>query len=147
MNRKKSLHTVAKLTHDQERNAARDMGHVRMQMEQHAARLEELEYYKQQYQQQYQAASKQGLGAVQLQEYHVFLARLDTAVDEQRQVLESSRQVYEERRQHWLGLRGNAKSLDKIISRRQLQLIAEQNRREQAECDDYACQSGYRKSL
>ena len=147
MKRQKSLHTVSRITHDSERNAAREMGHCCAEMDQHAHRLDELEYYRQQYQQQFHVASKQGLGAVQLQEYQVFLARLDTAISEQRQVLAESRRAYEEKQEQWLGLRGNAKALDKVISRRELQLSAEQNRREQAEADEHASQSVFRKSL
>ncbi|WP_456406916.1 flagellar export protein FliJ [Thiolapillus sp.] len=144
MTPRKPLHTVAKITGDKERNAAREMGHSQHEMDAHAARLGELENYRYQYMQQFQTASKQGLGAVRLQAYRAFLARLDEAISQQRKILEASRVAYEEKHNQWLNLRGEVKALDKLIHRRQLQMNTERNRKEQAESDDHACQSAAR---
>jgi flagellar FliJ protein len=137
----KPLHTVAKITSDHERTAALAMSRSREEMDAQLARLEELEDYRQQYLQQFQTAGRQGLSAVRLQEYQVFLARLDTAITQQRQMLEGSRLAFEEKQSQWLGLRGEVKAIHKLIHRREQQLTTKQKRREQAESDDHASQS------
>ncbi len=139
MTRNKPLVTVAKIATDRERNAAREMGHSQAELDVHAARLDELNNYRRQYLQQFQVASKQGLGVVQLQEYQIFLGRLDDAIKQQQKLLEGSRLTHEERQKLWLGLRGKVKALDKIIHKRQQQQLAEQGRREQSESDDQSC--------
>ncbi|WP_456415157.1 flagellar export protein FliJ [Thiolapillus sp.] len=139
MSRNKPLLTVAKIATDRERNAAREMSHSQTELDIHMARLNELNDYRQQYLQQFQAASKKGLGVVQLQEYQIFLGRLDEAIDQQQKLLEASRISHEERQQLWLSLRGKVKALDKVIHQRQQQQLADQRRREQNESDDQSC--------
>lgn len=147
MTKRTPLHTVAKISSNHERNAAREMGQSQQEMDGHIARFEELESYRYQYLQQFLAASKRGLGAVQLQEYQIFLGRLDDAIAQQRRILEASRMAYEGKHSHWLNLRGEVKALDKLINRRQQQVNSERNRKEQAEADDHACQSVVRRNL
>ena len=139
MTRNKPLVTVAKIATDRERNAAREMSHSQAELDVHTARFDELNNYRRQYLQQFQATSKQGLGVVQLQEYQIFLGRLDDAIKQQQKLLEVSRLAHEERQKLWLGLRGKVKALDKIIHKRQQQQLAEQGRREQSESDDQSC--------
>ncbi|WP_456380674.1 flagellar export protein FliJ [Thiolapillus sp.] len=139
MTRNKPLVTVAKIATDRERNAAREMSHSQAELDVHTARLDELNNYRHQYLQQFQAASKQGLGVVQLQEYQIFLGRLDDAIKQQQKLLEGSRLTHEERQKLWLSLRGKAKALDNVIDKRQQQQTAEQGRREQREYDDQSC--------
>ncbi len=147
MTRSKPLVTVAKIATDRERDAAREMSHSRGEMDVHAERLEELDNYRQQYLQQFQAASKRGLGVVQMQEYQIFLGRLDEAINQQQKLLEASQSAHEERQKLWLNLRGKVKALDKIIHQRQQQQIAEQSRREQGESDDQSCSLVHWKTL
>jgi len=133
-----SLRSVARVSRERERSAARDLGEKRRHLEEQERRMAELQEYRAHYRAQLQASGGAGLGGRQFNEYLRFLARLDQAIAQQQRAIQSCRQALGESREKWLEKRKEAKAIDKLMERRARQAECRARRREQAECDDRA---------
>ncbi|WP_457673222.1 flagellar export protein FliJ [Thiolapillus sp.] len=133
-----SLKTVARVVGNDEREMARRMGDCRLKMEADEQQLLSLQQYRDQYLREFHGAGGGCVNAVQLQDYRVFLGRLDQAIEQQQRLLAESRQAFEDLQQQWLRLRGEKKALQKLIDRRQQRDMAKQARGEQKELDERA---------
>ena len=142
MSRPDALQAVIRVSEEREREATRLMVERRQQLEHQEARMTELEDYRKQYLEQFRQAGSQGLGMGQLNEYRIFLSRLDQALQQQRQLLAQSRQAYEESRQHWLTRRQERRAVEKLAERRREEALRLALRREQRENDEFASRCG-----
>lgn len=133
-----SLKTVARVVGNEEREMARRMGDCRVNMEKDEQQLLSLEQYRNQYLEAFHGAGSRCLKPVQLQDYRIFLSRLDQAIDQQQQALRQSREAFEDLQLRWLKLHGENKALQKLITRRRLRSMAERARGEQKELDERA---------
>ncbi|MGB5275870.1 MAG: flagellar export protein FliJ [Gammaproteobacteria bacterium] len=136
------LRPVARIAHQQERNAARQLGDCLRQVEQQQKKLDDLLEYREQYIAGFQAAGKQGVSVVQLRDYQLFLRRLDTAVTQQRQLLRTSRQHCEQSQSEWHNRHGHSMMIDKVVENRQQVENRKRDEREQREQDDRPKDSG-----
>jgi flagellar FliJ protein len=133
-----SLKTVARLAGNDEREMACRMSECRVKMEMDEQQLQSLQQYRGQYLDAFHEAGADCLHAAQLQDYRVFLGRLDQAIGQQQQVLQQSRQAFEDLHLQWLKLHGESKALQKLIANRQRRNMQEQARSEQKELDERA---------
>ncbi len=138
MSRSDALQAVIRVSEEREREAARSMMERRRQLERQEARMAELEGYRRQYLEQFQLAGSRGLGMGQLNEYRIFLSRLDQALQQQRQLVAQSRQTYEESRRYWLTRRQERQAVEKLAQRRREEALRLALRREQKENDEFA---------
>ncbi len=136
MKRSRRLHPVAKFARQQERDAARSLGDSLRQAEQQQKQLDALVNYRDQYVAGFQSAGKEGLTAVQLRDYQLFLSRLDTAITQQQQKLEDSRKGCEQSQAEWKDKHGHSKMIDKVVESRNQDENREMERQEQREQDD-----------
>ncbi len=132
------LKTLARVVGNEEREMARRMGDCRVNMEKDEQQLMSLMQYRDQYLEAFHGTGSCCLRPAQLQDYRVFLARLDQAIDQQQQALQQSRAAFEELQLRWLKLHGKNKALQKLIDKRQLHSMAERARGEQKELDERA---------
>ena len=130
------LRPVAKFARQQERDAAQSLGDSLRQADQQQKQLDDLVAYRDQYIAGFQAAGQQGLTAVQLRDYQLFLSRLDAAIQQQQQKLEASRQDCEHSQAEWQDKHGHSKMIDKVIDNRAQAENREQDKQEQREQDD-----------
>lgn len=133
-----SLKTVARVVGNEEREMARRMSDCRVKMERDEQQLLSLEQYRDQYLEGFHGAGSCCFRATQLQDYRIFLARLDQAIAQQQQVLMKSSKAFEDLQQHWLKLHGENKALQKLMAKRQRRGMAELARGEQKELDERA---------
>lgn len=141
--RLKRLEPVQRLKRHHERDAARRLGEDQRALDAQRTQLDELLHYRQDYLQRYQQVLASGrLGGQPLQEYRVFLERLDQAIAQQRQAIERGEQACVRSRDLWLTTRTDVKVIDKVVERRRLSLEQERLKREQGESDE---RSQYRK--
>jgi flagellar FliJ protein len=136
------LRPVARIAHQQERNAARQLGDSLRQAEQHQKKLNDLLEYREQYIAGFQAAGKQGVSVVRLRDYQLFLRRLDTVIMQQRQLLRASRQHCEQSQSEWHNRHGHSKMIDKVVENREQAENRKRNEQEQREQDDRPKDSG-----
>ena len=132
----KRLKPVAKFARQRERDAARQLGSDLRQAELEQKQLDDLIAYREQYEANFQAAGKQGLNAVQLRDYQLFLKRLDTAIEQQQQKLNNSRDHCEQSKSEWQDRHGNSKIIDKVVENRKQAEDQTLERQEQREQDD-----------
>lgn len=101
-------------------------------------RLSELLSYRDEYQRRLHEAGAAGLASGHMQEYLLFIAKLDQAVGSQRERLQEAALNYEQQKVHWLALHGKTLALDKAVERCRGEESRMDDRREQREADERA---------
>jgi flagellar FliJ protein len=138
MTRSKRMIPVVKVAENREQAAARVMGEAQQRLAAQLRKLEELITYRDQYSSEFQQRSGQGMGVARLQDYRLFLARLNDAIQHQERVVERCQQDVERQRRHWMSTRTRTQALGKVVDRyrREEQRVVE--RREQHDTDERA---------
>jgi flagellar FliJ protein len=136
MTRSEKLQPIAKIRKQQERNAGRLHGETIRQAEQQQKQLNELIGYREQYSKAFQAASESGLTVIQLQEYKLFIHRLDDAIMQQKQLVNNGQNECEVSQKEWMNKRNRSKMIDKVVENRQQVEHLEMKKREQKELED-----------
>ncbi len=125
--------------------AARRLGDCQREVDTRTARLTELLAYQAEYAQRFESSGGIGLDMTRLQDYRAFLARLNDAISQQRQLVEAARSDYEKMKSHWLGTRQQAQAIDKVVDRFKRDEGRAYDRREQSETDERALQNHRRR--
>jgi len=136
MNNSAKLQPIAKVRKQQERNAGRQHGDTLRLLEQQQRQLEELITYRMQYEKTFQLACQKGLSAIQMQEYKLFICRLDEAIMQQQKRLSEVQNTCETSRKEWLSTRNKSKMLNKVVESRQQSERLQRDKREQREIED-----------
>lgn len=142
MTRSKRMKPVVKVAEGREQAAARVMGEAQRRLSEQEQKLEELISYRAQYTEQFQISGGAGLGAARLQDYRVFLSRLNQAIEQQHQRIEHCQQDCERQRSHWMATRTRSQALDKVVERYQREERRADDRREQRDSDEHGQRSG-----
>lgn len=131
------LKPVSKIADERERLAAQILAKAQNTFLQCQQRLAELTSYRNEYVSQYASNPNLARPVVLVNDFRVFLARLDHAILQQQRIVEASLRDYENKKQEWLKERTKVKALAKVIERaaEQEQVIA--GRKEQKELDEY----------
>ena len=130
------LHSIAKVSQQRERNAARHMGKAMGQVQQQQKQLDDLVAYRQQYIDDFNSTAKTGLPVVQLRDYQVFIQRLDIIITQQQEKILASHKDCSQSKANWKDKHNRSKMIDKVIEKRQDIETQKQNVREQREQDD-----------
>lgn len=139
----KRLEPVQRLKQSRERDAARALGERQQALAAERQRLEELLRYREDYLARYQATlGRGGLAVAALQEYRVFLDRLDQAIAQQQDAIEKAARTRDQRRDQWLATRVDTRAIDKVVASRRRELAHQGRKREQAEMDEHAARKG-----
>ena len=133
MTRSKRMQSVVEVTASRERDAARRLGDLQNRELAAAQRLEELIRYREEYTRQF--ADGVSLPAARLQDYRVFLSRLNQAVEAQQKLLARAQQECAAQRSRWLEIHSRAQALDKVALRYRDAERDDHERREQKEAD------------
>jgi flagellar FliJ protein len=136
MIRSKRMQPVVNVTANREREAAQRLGEGQQRVQAAEQRLEDLIHYREEYTQQF--ASGGSLNTARLQDYRIFLDRLNQAVDQQHQQVTLARQECAGLRQRWMALHTRAQALDKVVERYRGEERSDQEKRDQKESDQHA---------
>lgn len=136
MNKSTKLEPIAKIRKQQELNAGRLHGESIRQAEKQQKQLEELITYREQYSQSFLSASQSGLSAIQMQEYRIFINRLDEAIKQQQQYVNNDQHKCEISQKEWMNKRSECKMIDKIVENRQQVEHQEKEKSEQRALDN-----------
>ncbi|SFM11953.1 flagellar export protein FliJ [Halopseudomonas yangmingensis] len=115
--RARRLQPVLDMALEEERQAAAKLGQCQREMEQAQARLVDLEAYTGEYHQGWQQRGAGGVDREWLLNYQRFLARMQTAIDQQQQALEWHRQAADKARQLWREKYQRVEALRTLIQR------------------------------
>lgn len=118
--------------------AARQLGKLIAGEQEASQRLEMLVQYRDEYHGRFLAAAGNGLGPDAWRNYQHFLERLDQAIDQARQMMETSKQRTALGQQHWLDQRGKVKAFDTLAQRHQARVAHADYRNEQKQSDEHA---------
>lgn len=138
MTRSRRIRPVVEIAENRERDAARQLGLIRQNVADQEKRLEELMQYREEYNRRLTGEGSNRMGARKLQEYQIFLSRLNQAVEQQKQVLAQARREYDEKSRHWAKHRTHAKVMNKVEERFRKQEQHEEGKKEQKEMDEHA---------
>lgn len=136
MNRSTKLQLIAKIRKQQERNAGRLHGETIRFAEQNQQQLDELVSYRSQYEKAFRAASKSGLSSIRMQEYKLFINRLDEAINQQKQHVKNGQLQCENSQKEWMDKRSKSKMIETVIENRQHVEHKITEKREQKELED-----------
>lgn len=145
MTRSKRMNPVLRVAEHREKDAARRLGQTQQRLQQQQARLRELIGYRDEYNLKFQQTCGAGVDVKQLQEYRMFLARLNDAIAQQQRVLASVQREVEQARTGWLRTRSRSQALDKVRDRFIDAERQEAERREQADSDERSTQQAGRR--
>jgi flagellar FliJ protein len=138
MTRSKRMQPVQRLAQNREQQAVRRLGESQQHLQSQQNKLEELRAYRDQYARDFETSGGGGLDAARVQDYRVFLNRLNEAIRQQEAVIAESRVRHEESRQRWVESRSENQAIDKLVDRYRLEESKQRERREQKEQDDRA---------
>jgi flagellar FliJ protein len=136
MTKSKRLKPVVKIAEDRERAAARLMGDSQRLVDERQARLDELIAYRREYSAQFAGGAAPARSALQINDFRLFLQRLDEIIRQQQRLLDDSHRELEQKKQAWLNSRTKKAALEKAVTRFQADEYSRQARREQRESDD-----------
>lgn len=117
MTRSRRLYSLLRVATTQEQQAAKVLGETQHLFQQQQHQLGEMNDYREEYAQRCQSMGQNGIGAQQLQQLQSFLARLDQAISQQKQRVEQSTQLLEQKRNGWFAVRSQVKALEKLQDR------------------------------
>ena len=130
------LELVADWERDKEQKLARDFQIAQQHAAHNSQKLASLEQYKLDYLQQTVSQAELGVSGQKLIQLQLFIGKLDRACQQQSVVVQQTEQVAEQRKQLWLVQQRKRKAVEQLIEKRGRQLVALENRREQALSDE-----------
>ena len=138
MSRKKSerWQLLRKIADQYEQRAAQLLGKSQGNLAQQQQRLEELQRYRSEYQQQFLQAGTQGMDGATVQAFQRFLVQLDQAIVQQQRTLLAAERDRDNKRVDWQDKHKTTRIYDKTIERYTDQEQRQAARKEQREQDD-----------
>lgn len=136
MTKSERLKPVAHLAEAKERDAARQLGHCQRIIARREHRLEELLNFRTEYQQRLQDEGNRGIDARTLQDFRAFIQKLDTAIAQQRGLIQAAVGDYELCKKNWTVTRSRSKALENVVDRYRQQEQSDADRREQRDADE-----------
>ena len=140
MKRSKRMQPVKKLKQQEERMKAQHFAKTQQDVQREQSQLDMLIKYQGDYfsglSQGSGEARNVGLSAQQLDKYQLFLARLHTAIENQRQVLVLKQKAMEAARQEWAAAHARLKAMDNLIEKMKEDESRHEDKLEQRMIDD-----------
>jgi len=127
---------IQRIASHRERKAAATLGESLKQREAAQSRLAELKAYLAEYQERFNGAARDGVSSSQALEYQVFIAKLESAITEQEEVVVRSQQDCDSSKANWRGRYSRTKAMENAVDRLQSEERRQAERREQSETDD-----------
>jgi flagellar FliJ protein len=103
-------------------------------------RLEEIQGYKQEYQQRMTGAGEQGMEIHRLRDYHAFLLKVDQAIQHQESEVSRARGHWEAAHAKWLEQRKQVKAYEVLAQRHHHEVRRLEEKRDQRVTDESAAQ-------
>lgn len=138
MKRAKRLEPVQQIVDDAQRRLAMSVAAFEKRVLEGEAKLQELQRYKGEYEQQFSQRAGRGIGATDLRDYQVFLARLSEAIKQQQALVTRARAEHQAERVKWQEALKRSKALGHVVERWQAEERHMNDRRDQRESDERA---------
>jgi len=129
---------LQKLAGKYEELAAQSLGKSVGNLDAQKARLSELEKFREEYTQQFQAAGAEGISGSAIQSYQNFISQLGVAIEQQRQTVFSAEIDKSQKKDVWQDKHRTTRIYDKTIEKFSTKEQKDKDRREQKEQDERA---------
>lgn len=138
MTRSERLTPVSQVAEKRERDAVKVMSDCQRAVDEHEKRLAELYTYREEYRNRMQAAGREGIDPGKLNDYTVFIRKLDDAIEFQKKEISASKLTYEQKKSEWMALRTRSQALDKVVDKYKKEEQIQKDKQEQKETDERA---------
>lgn len=129
---------VQNLYDDTQRRLAVALAGIEKKVADAETKLQELERYRGDYENQFKQRAGRGIGATDLRDYQAFLARLSDAIRQQQAVVRRAQSERDAERLRWQEAAKRAKALGHVVEQWQTEERHAADRREQRESDERA---------
>lgn len=138
MSRAKRIEPVQDIAEDKEKKLAVSVVAFERRVAEAETKLQELERYRLEYQQQYAARAARGMSVTDLRDYQAFLARLSEALKQQQALVQRACDERDAERRRWQEAARKAKALDHVIDKWKTEERRVADQREQRDSDEFA---------
>ena len=138
MTRAKRLEPVQQIVDDAQRRLALSVAAYEKRVLDGETKLQELQRYKGEYEQQFAQRAGRGIGATDLRDYQAFLARLADAIKQQQALVTRAQAEHQAERMKWQEALKRSKALGHVVERWQAEERHMNDRRDQRESDERA---------
>lgn len=136
MTRSERMKPVLKIAENRERVSVKRLNEWQQLLTIQENKLLELREYRDEYTQHFQMNTTQGMSTVRMQDYRIFLHKLNQAIEEQAKVVRQTHEDCESCRKQWQVIHGKTKAVDHLVDRFKEQELADIERAEQKESDE-----------
>lgn len=141
MNASNRLKPIKKLADNKEKEAAQNLGKSVEYRKLQINKLAQLRNYRTEYINSMSIKTQQGMYGDQLQQYHLFLTKLDTAIEQQQMVVHESERSVLESQDSWRTDSGRANAIGSAIKKMKTKENFEKDKRESAQLDELSTQA------
>lgn len=132
-----SLQPLLEIMQNRSDDATRKLGQLIAAEHSQKTRLQMLEQYRDEYAQRMREATEQGITRLVLRNYQDFLARIDDAIEQQRQAVISSEHSTKAGQAHWQAQNKQLKAIDTLSQRHDARERYREAKQEQKMQDEY----------
>lgn len=127
---------VASVAKSAEHKTAQILKESQEAHQQKCGQLDQLVTFKQEYEANLGAQGRASIAARQLQDYRLFLSKLDQAIQQQTQAVQLSLESLDAVREEWLSKNRHRTSLDTLLDRTHREWLQKMEKIEQKEADE-----------
>lgn len=133
----KQLKLVLKVTSDKEEKLRLEYIKSQQYLNESQEKLNGLSEFKFDYMKQLQTKGESGLTGANYSHYQSFITKIENAMDQQIQVINTAKQVVAQRKEIWLEQQIKAKAIEKLIEKKNAQQLHKLNKAEQISLDEF----------
>lgn len=132
------LQTLLELMQNRTDEASRKLGQLITAEQSQRSRLQMLEQYREEYAQRMREATAEGITRLILRNYQDFLARIDEAIEQQRQAVQNSELSTKAGQTEWRNQNTKLMAIDTLSSRHDARERYRENKQEQKILDEFS---------
>ena len=137
------LALLYKLESDKEEKLRADFLGAQQHWQSHQQKLSGLNQFRQEYFAQLTQKAQAGLSSAGFSHYQNFISKIDQAIEQQTQVVETAHRVTEQRQSQWRQQRVRTEAVAKLIEKEKLKQQAKLAKAEQKMLDEFATNQFY----
>jgi len=141
MNPSKRLNPIKKLADNKEKTAAQNLGQSLEQRKQHQTQLEQLINYRTEYLLSMSSKTAEGMSGDRLHQYHQFLKKLDSVIEQQQLTVEKSQLNVSKCQNKWQSDNSRATAIGKAMHSLRAKEVKAADKKESAQVDEMSTQA------
>ena len=134
------LQALLKIESEKEQSAAKELKEAQSYFQANQNKLEQVRSYKLDYLKKLQTMAGQGVAGGNYQHYQRFIVQLEQGIEAQLNIVDTAKQVVEQRKTSWLERKAKVKAVETLLSKKDKEYQYIADRKEQMEIDELATQ-------